>query len=96
MTLFDYKKKVDLKFPGCQKGNFSLFIKFILNFVLYFMMFYLGSLLLLSVYQLFMLIIKDLWEFLIQNIDKIGLLMAMILNPKIKSENVKQFVIENF
>ena len=96
MTLFDYKKKVDLKFPGCQKGNFSLFIKFILNFVLYFMMFYLGSLLLLSVYQLFMLIIKDLWEFLIQNIDKIGLLMAMILNPKIKSANVKQFVIENF
>ena len=60
------------------------------------MIFFLGSLLLLSVYQLFMLIIKDLWEFLIQNIDKIGLLMAMILNPKIKSENVKQFVIENF
>ena len=86
MTLYDYKRKSPMKFPFCKKGNFSLFIKIIVNFILYFIIVILGIYLLAIVEALFELILKDLWEFIIKNIDTIGQILNLILGPNKESE----------
>ena len=75
-----------MKFPFCKKGNFSLFIKIIVNFILYFIIVILGIYLLTIVGVLFELILKDLWEFIIKNIDTIGQILNLILGPNKESE----------
>ena len=86
MALYDYKRKSPMKFPCCNKGNFSLFIKIIVNFILYFIIVILGIYLLAIVEALFELILKDLWEFIIKNIDTIGQILNLILGPNKESE----------
>ena len=79
MTLYDYKRKSPIKFPFCKKGNFSLFLKIIINFILYFIILILAIYLLAVVEVLYKLIIAELWDFMINNLDLLGLVLQYLL-----------------
>ena len=75
MALYDYKRKSPMKFPCCKKGNFSLFLKIIINFILYFIIVILGIFIALGVTALIIKYIKPIVDYLVEHLDIVGIIL---------------------
>ena len=79
MALYDYKRKSPMKFPCCNKGNFSLFIKIIVNFILYFIIVILGIFILIYVAGLAIKYIAPIVQLMIEHLDIVGIILNEFL-----------------
>ena len=67
MTLYDYKKKYEIKFPCCKKGNMSLCIKIVFLIIGWFVIIVLGIVLSISIFRIFSTYISAITKFIKNN-----------------------------
>ena len=67
MTLYDYKKKYEIKFPCCKKGNMSLCIKIVFLIIGWFVIILLGIVLSISIFNIFSTYISAITKFIKNN-----------------------------
>ena len=67
MVLYDYKRKYELKFPGCKKGNMTLCFKLVLLIVGWLFIVVLGLIILLFFLVLFVRGIVGICKFIVEN-----------------------------
>ena len=67
MTLYDYKKKYEIKFPCCKKGNMSLCIKIVFLIIGWFVIILLGIVLSTSIFRIFSTYISAITKFIKNN-----------------------------
>ena len=69
ITLYDYKKKNEVKFPCCNKGDLSLSFKITVNIIGYLIAILLAAILYIEVEYFFREYIQDILNLMVNNID---------------------------
>ena len=79
MTLYDYKRKYELKFPCCGKGNFTLCIKLVILIIGYIFIIAFGIVDVIGILGLFAQYIVPIIEIINDNLDVVGFILDLVL-----------------
>ena len=79
MTLYDYKRKYELKFPCCGKGNFTLCIKLVILIIGYIFIIAFGIVDVIGILGLFAEYIVPIIEIINDNLDVVGFILDLVL-----------------